>query len=138
MFLSDGQIKQSLADTLKVDLAELEPYWDRLVTECHLSGYQTMRGHLLSRGFTALQVDNWARGAEFERDLSLYWLLKRGSTLHNYDKDTVEAFNRFKELELMAVETDAGLPQAPGGDPGMIASGNFSTEDDDWTKDTVI
>jgi hypothetical protein len=142
-FLTDTEFRQSLADTLKVNAAELGGYWDRLCQEAHLSAYRDVRGALLMRGFAPGQIDQWDRGAEFERDLGLYWALVRGSNVHSFDQTAIDRLDRRKELETVMVELAGGAPQVPAGTPPRIEFGVLSTtdadgNDDRWTKDTPL
>lgn len=147
MFLTDDDVRQSVAGLLKMDVAGLAGYWDRLVKECHASAYYDVRGALLQRGFTAAQVDAWDRGAEFERDLTLYWCLVRGGLqVHAISAEQLDRLDRRKELETVLVET-AAAPQPPAQEPGRIVSGVLATSyvtadgvtvEDRWTRDTVL
>ena len=138
MFLTVDQMKQAIADTLKVDLSALEAYWTNLATECNRSGYLDVRGALLKRGFLAAQVDAWDRGAEFQRDIGLYWAFVRGVGLHNYDQSFIDKLDRRKELETVMVEIDGGATQLPSGTPAQIGGGVMTTIYDTWTRDTPI
>ena len=147
MFLTDDDVRQSVAGLLKMDVAGLAGYWDRLVKECHASAYYDVRGILLQRGFTSAQVDTWDRGAEFERDLTLYWCMVRGGTIvPAASSEQLDRLDRRKELETVLVES-AAAPQPPAHDPGRISHGVMATtytdadgveQTDRWTKDTVL
>lgn len=144
MFLTDSDFRQSVADTLKMNVSALSAYWDRLAVEAHTTAYKDIRGALLARGFSAAQIDAWDRGQEFERDLGLYWALVRGAGLHQYQREFVDALDRREELKAVHVETIAGAPQDPSGSPAKISSGRFDTtdpttgEEDTWTRSTPL
>lgn len=147
MFLTDPDVRQSVAGLLKQDAATLAGYWDRLIQECHASAYYDVRGALLQRGFTVAQVDGWDRGAEFERDLTLYWCMVRGGLhVHAISAEQLDRLDRRKELETVLVET-AAAPQPPAHDPGRITHGVLATtytdaagadREDRWTRDTRL
>lgn len=131
-FLTDAAMKQIVADSLKVEIATLPTVWDRIVTGANATAYLDVRGCLLRRGFEATEIDAWDRGAEFQRDLGLYWSLVRGAGLHGYDDRWVGKLDRRKELEDVLVET-SGAPQAPSFDPTGIEHGNAMTDGDRFT-----
>lgn len=147
MFLTDADVRLAVAGTLKVDPADLAGYWDDLIRQCHQSAYWDVRGALLQRGFTAAQVDAWDRGAEFERDLTIYWCLVRGGTLvPALSAEALDRLDRRAELAAVLVET-AAAPQPPARTPGQIAAGVLAdtytdaagaVRTDRWTRDTVL
>lgn len=142
--MADKDFRQDLADTLKIDVADLGAYWDRLCKQSHESAYLDIRGALLARSFTVGQIDSWGRGAEFERDIGLYWALVRGARVHNIGGDEIERLDRRAELLTVMVELDSGAVQEPAGEPARISYGVLSTtnlstgEDDPWTRETVL
>jgi hypothetical protein len=144
MFLVDKDFRQALADTLKVDVADLGSYWDRQCQQAHNSAYLDIRGALLARGFLSAQIDTWDRGAEFERDIGLYWALVRGAGVHQFDPTFVDRLDRRAELMTVMVEMVGGDPEPPAGDPGRISFGMLNTTDpvtgadDKWTRDTPV
>lgn len=138
MFLSDSEFRQALADTLKIDVAKLGSYWDRQCKQAHESAYLDVRGALLARGFTAAQADSWARGAEFERDIGLFWALVRGMGVANIGSEFIDRLDRRAELQTVMVEIASGEPQEPAGTPPRIDYGVLNTSNDEWTKETVL
>ena len=138
MFLTDTDFRQALADTLKMDVAKLGAYWDRQCKQAHESAYLDVRGALLARGFSASQADSWARGAEFERDIGLFWALVRGAGVHNYGSDFIDRLDRRAELMTVMVEVESGAPQEPSGTPPRIDSGVLDTSEDRWTRETPV
>jgi len=138
VFLTDSEFRQALADTLKVDVAKLGAYWDRQCKQAHESAYLDVRGALLARGFTATQADSWARGAEFERDIGLYWAFVRGMGVHNIGSEFIDRLDRRVELQTVMVEIASGAPQEPAGTPPRIDFGTLVTTEDRWTRETVL
>lgn len=143
MFLDPKDFRQATADTLKVNVAELGEYWDRLCEQAQQSAFRDIRGALITRGFTAAQVDTWDRGEEFERDIGLYWVLIRGAGVQRlYSSEDIAKLDRREELKTTLVEIASGAPQDPAAVPAKISGGQFVTEIDGvadrWTKDTVL
>lgn len=136
-FLTDAELKTSLAATLKVASGDLPAYWDTLVTECNSAAYLDVRGGLLQRGFTSTQVDAWDRGKEFQRDIGLYWLLVKGAGLHEYDQKFVMLLDRRKELQTVIVELN-GESHTPAGDPPTARFNRFDTTNDQWTMEKPL
>lgn len=137
MFLTDDEFRDSLAVTLKVDVAKLGKHWDLLCQEAHKSAYLTVRGELLKRGYPTNQIDSWDRGAEFERSIGLFWALLRGSAFHNYGTEYFEKFDRREELTSVMLEMD-GIVVAPSAIPSRIDGGLLNTESDRWKVDTPL
>lgn len=143
MFVSDSTFRLAVAAALKMDVADLGAYWDAQAQRAHQSAYLDIRGALLARGFTAAQVDAWARGEEFEHDIGLFWALVRGGRPAHITEEMLAALDRRAELATVTVEIDSGTPQTPSTVPGRIVAGVLATvdadgNDDRWTRDTVI
>jgi hypothetical protein len=137
-FLTDAELKASLAATLKVDSSSLAAYWDTLITECNQAAYLDVRGGIIQRGFTSTQADSWDRGKEFQRDIGLYWLLVKGAGLHEYDQKFVQLLDRRNELKSVLIEVAGGANQTPAGDPSTSIFTPFSTDNDAWTLETPL
>ncbi len=137
-FLTDAELKTTLAATLKVAEGELPAYWTTLITECNQAAYKDVRGGLIQRGFTSTQADSWDRGKEYQRDIALYWLLVRGAGLHEYDQKFILLLDRRKDLQTTLVEIAGGTNQAPTGDPSTAIFNRFDTTNDDWTLETPL
>ena len=129
MFLTDAHIRASVVAALKVSAGDLPDYWDQLINESHTAAYQEIVGALIGRGFTQAQIDAWSRGAEFEKDLALFWALTKGGGLHNYDDRFPKSLDRRKDLLTVQVYS-GGVWVTPGEDPGTVGSGAISTSDD--------
>lgn len=136
-FITDLELKTSLAATLKVLVSDLPAYWDVLIPECNESAYYCIRGILLQRGFLVSQIDNWDRGREYQIDLGLYWLLVKGAGLHEYDDKFILLLDRRKELETVVVES-FGNNQIPAGDPPGAVFNRLNTIGDRWTLETPL
>jgi len=138
MFLSDSEFTTHVAASLKVASSDLASYWSEIAGKAHQSAYYDIRGALINRGFSAAQVDAWERGAEFERDIGLWWAIIRGGRPAHIDDQMMEALDRRMELKTVAVEVSSGAAQEPGGNQSNIVSGTLDTTTDRWTKDTLV
>lgn len=106
MFLTDSDIQARLAAVLKVDQADLDPYWvGVLIPDCHLNAYNEIVTRLSARGFSMSAITSWDRGKEFESAISLYWLLVQGAGLHDYSDQAVKALDRRGELDKILLTT---------------------------------
>lgn len=142
-FITREDFRQSLADTLKVSVPELGANWDRQCEEAMRSAYLDIRGALIQRGFTAAQISLWERGAEFQRDIGLYWALVRSGSTVPMDDRILERLDRRKELMTVVVEIDSGEPQVPAYSPprvqvGVIGNTDANGNEDRWTKDSPV
>lgn len=126
MYLTDAQIQTSLLPLLKLnDATTLAAYWTTIISDCHQQAYNEVQGRLLERGYTAAQIAAWDRGAELEKDLSLYWCLTKGAGLNGTDDKWIKVLDRRKELETISV-SNAGKVVNPG-PVGLVGFGTLST-----------
>ena len=129
--VTDDSVLSSLANLLKVAVADLPDYWSAVVTESHTAAVQELYGRLLRRGFTKAQIDAWDRAAEFERDLALYWSMTRGGAYSGFNLETVRALDRRKELDYvqMFVAGKWVQPAEGASGPGTIGVGGPDSQD---------
>ncbi len=136
MFLTDDQCLQSVADMLKTAKASLPAYWSSVVSEAHAGAYNEIVGRLLRRGFTLAQITAWDRGAEFERQLTLFWALTNGGGLNSYDDKFIKTFDRRKDLDdvQFSIANVFINPVASDG-PGQVGIGSEDTSNDLFSLD---
>jgi hypothetical protein len=131
VFIDSAELTTILEGALKVSAGALPDYWAKIVTDALASAYRDIRGALIQRSFTAAQVDAWDRGAEYQRDIGLYWCLVRGAGMHGYDDRFIKMLDRRKELETVLVEAASGSPQQSAGNPEkQIAYGSIEELED--------
>ncbi len=137
-FITDTQARQAVADALKVELASLPDYWTNLVSEANIAAYGEIQGCLIGRGYTQAQVDSWDRGAEFQKQLAVFWSLTRGGGLAGYDDRFIKLFDRRKDLLSVQVFS-AGVFVPPGSAPGLVRSGQILAPDveSDTVRDSL-
>ena len=131
MFLEDDEVLSAVAITLKKTPDELvgsAPYWAALVQQAHVSAYQDVVGRLLARGFSKGQVDAWDRGAEFERDLTVFWALTRGGMLEAFSDLSMKPMDRRKELDTVQVFVRGVYINPDSGQhgPGLCSYGSIN------------
>jgi hypothetical protein len=140
-FVTDDELKQRIADMMKVPIGALPRSWDTIIVDANRAAYMDIRGALILREFAATQVDGWDRGAEFQKDLGLYWALVKGAGLHSYDDRYISRLDRRKDLETVLVEFVGGAVQDPsdaqGGQAG-IDWGRMDESEDRWNSDAVL
>ncbi len=138
-FLTDAACLQKLADVLQAaSTSALPAQWaSTILPDCHVWAYQELLTALASRGFTAVQIAAWDRGAEFEGDLTLYRALSRGGSLQNLDDKFINTFDRRDDLHgnpsknITAVSVlNGGVWQAPAGGVGLPSHGVEATGSD--------
>lgn len=128
MYTTDAQIKQDVADALKVaSVSDLPAYWDNLVARCHVAAYQEIVGALLARGFTQAQIDAWDRGTEFERHLALYFCFTWPQGAGQFDLNAVKLWDRREELKAVQIYY-GGAAVDPSASPGTIGAGRIRTD----------
>lgn len=127
-FTTDLLIKNRLAGLLKqLNLEDgLSEYWDDIVTDSRTSAYNEIVSRLADRGLSLTQIADWERGAEFERDIALYWCLIKGAVGGEDDK-FIKQLDRRKELDEVAVVID-GEVVTGGGNDGPVGYGVVSAD----------
>lgn len=133
--VSDAVILARLTDILKLSPAQMPSYWaDTIVPRSHLSGYQTVAGTLIRRGYTLAQVDAWDRLSEFESDMSLHFCLRDGGAYKAVDKATLEGLDRREELAEVIIFV-SGVPVIPA-DSGNVTMQIGTGRIEDASSDT--
>lgn len=130
MFITDTDLKARLASLLSIAPTTLATKWDVIVRDSNRSAYNEIVGVLLGRGFTLSQITSWARGAEFETDIGLFWCAIKGGGLEGYDDKFINRLDRRKELKEVDVVV-AGVFIEP-------ADSDIGTGDYDTTEDLFI
>lgn len=128
-FVTEDQVKQALADILQVAVGTLQAYWARIVADAREAAYQDILGALTARGYSAGQIAQWDRGAEFQRDIALYWCGVKRATVAAQTQgqllDRLDRLDRRKELATVAVMI-GGVVVDPAGTTGggIVSSGD--------------
>lgn len=137
MFLTDGQLTTELQNMLQQPDGFTAAYWPTLITSANLAAYQDIVARLAARGYSPAQIAAWDRGAEFQKDIGIYWALLRGAGLSKdaYDVAKLKPFDRRLELwdpknaENSVPVTINGLWVAPANDL-QTATGPIDTSED--------
>jgi hypothetical protein len=139
-FLTDTELKATIANILQQDPAAMPSFWDDIITNANNAAYQDIYTNLVRRGFTIAQVVSWDRGKEFQKDIGTYWALLRGGALGAFGEG-YKGLDRRKELEAVEL-TINGIWQQPGGIVGglentfaQIATGDYNTGTDMFVPD---
>ena len=132
-FITDATLTTKVAGILKLAEADLPSYWTVIIADANLSAYQDIVGHLLRRGFTKAQIDTWDRGAEFQKDIGLFWCLVKGAGLHGYDDKFIRLLDRRKELDEVFI-IDGSMALEPAG-VEQYGSGRLTTDNDQFRLD---
>lgn len=121
-FVTDGELKQAIADELKKAVGDLSTYWDRLATRGNAFAYNEIVGTLVNRGYTKAVIDTWDRGEEFQIDLGIWWCLTRGAGLEGFDSSYIGMYDRRQEL-LTIIVFVSGSPVYPTlGGMGLVTT----------------
>ena len=145
--LSDNQLKQSLADILRVDVGDLPFAWESIVTAANSQAQADINAGLGALGFNAVQIAAWDRLAVYNRSIGLYHALTDGAILIDFDSEKLDRLDRRQDFDKDAkvpFQFTAGgivLPPAAsfaGGPVGGrgVASGRITAGDSRITMDT--
>lgn len=137
-FLTDNELKQKLADMIGVDVSALPARFTGIVADANAAAYLDIVDPFVARGFTRGQVDAWDRGAEYQRDIGLFWCLLKGGGLVGYDPTLIKLLDRRGELK--SVELPAqGTPQEQSGSPKVVGYGSIAFETgSQFNRDTTF
>jgi hypothetical protein len=130
MFTTDEQVKQDLADALKVDVDDLVSSWSNNVGRCHALAAGEVATILLARGYTSDQIDAWDDGAAWERQLSLWYLSSMPQGQSVFDKVAIDAYDVRKKLACITLRVSAKLIK-PDSTDGNVSFGAITTSDYD-------
>lgn len=112
-FITTAELETEIAAALKLAAAaDLQTFWDTVIARVNVSAYQEIVGQLIRRGYTKAVIDTWDRGAEFQRDLGLYFAFTSPQGAGAFDTKTLAQWDRRKELETVIVFV-SGAPVKP-------------------------
>lgn len=94
-FITSDQLKTALAAQEGVAEADLPTkYTASILAEALQNAYQQICSALVGRGYSKSQIDTWLQGAEFNRDIGVYWCLVKGNQLEPVAEGIVSAWSR--------------------------------------------
>lgn len=93
-WITDAELKQLVADTLKKDVGTLTVYWDGHVTRGNRDAAADITSILMGKGFTTAQIDGWDNRVTYNSDIALYLALVKGGALAEYDQTTIDKLDR--------------------------------------------
>jgi hypothetical protein len=129
-FLTDAQLKTAIAKRFKTAEANLAAAWTDIAADANTAAYQAIVRALAARGFTQLEIDAWDHGAEFQRDIALYFAFVNGGIPQDYSDKFIDKLDRRAELATVTI-TEAGVVVEPDTDEGdAIVSGTLDFADD--------
>ena len=86
-----------------------------LVTDSLTDAYAEIKSALMARGCTAVQVDLWIRGLEFQRDIAIYLCIIGLGKQKGANEDRWHyVYNRRKELAKVAIVLSDGTVISTG------------------------
>lgn len=121
------QLRKALLNVLQLsnDADLPAQYGETIIEDSRRSANQEIYSALLGRGYSDGQIEDWDRGIEFERDLTLFWCLVKGGALSIEDA-RMRALDRRKEL--VEVSVTIGNELADAGDyEGVVNTGLLET-----------
>jgi hypothetical protein len=128
-WVTTEELKQAIADTLKIDVTTLQDYWDRIATDSVEEAIADIRAALMVRGFTGSQIETtWAESRPMSRRLALYWSLVKGGGLNAYDDKFVKDLDIRKDLPTMRLVDAGGAAIVPAGLVGHGVMADTPTE----------
>lgn len=109
--------------------SDLPSFWTTIVDRVQLAAYQEIVGALINRGFTAAVIDTWDRGAEFEREIALYFACTSPQGVGSFDVNALKIYDRRPELKNVQVFVD-GVPVAPTDGTNATEQIGYGTRDE--------
>lgn len=140
-WVTDADIKATVAAAVGVEVADLADKYDLLVSESNESAVNEIVTALSEKGFTWPQIDSWDRVREFNKHLALFWVGSDAGFLTAYSPQWVDRFDRREELAAMKSITINGAiiyPASKTSDGGgtQVTGGELtgSVPRRDWTQ----
>lgn len=115
-FITDVQLTVAVHDCLAIKQDNpTAKFWATLITAANIQAYQIIVDTLLQRGWSKTIIDQWDRGAEFQRDIGVWKCLTQGSAMspQQYSNVALSTLDRRSELKTVAV-TIGGVWQEAG------------------------
>lgn len=133
-FNTSAQITTKLADVQHVSEANLTTgATSTIISDSLNAAYQEIVSRLAYRGYTQSQIDSWDRGAEFERDIALFWCLVKLGGLENADDKFIARLDRRAEIDEIIV-TVGGAVVDPDVDEGPVSFGYLDTDRSEFVR----
>jgi hypothetical protein len=133
-WLDAAALAPKLAGILKLSAENvLQGYWGEIMDDALSMAYVDIQQALAGRGFTQSQIDSWAGGPEYQRDLALWWALTKGGMLASESGTPVDdrlmmQLDRRAELLTVAVVDTTG--NAPSSGRPKVTSGTMKSDRD--------
>ncbi len=136
MFIDSTILTQAVHDVLQLDAStSLGAYWTTLVDRALNFSYWEIVNRLMQRGYSKSVIDQWDRGAEFQKDLGVWYCLQWISTqtVLKVEQSSISLVDRRTDLsggeKLMG--SFAGMfGKAQRMDPVMITVGGILMQPD--------
>lgn len=123
-WITNDQLKQSVADILKKDVATLAAYWTSFIASANQDAANDITSILMGKGFTQAQINAWDNRVTYNNDIALYLALVKGGALADYDQTTIDKLDRRKMLtEAGAIMINGEIVSPGGADTGAGAAG---------------
>lgn len=134
-FNTSAQITTKLADVQHVSEANLTTgATSTIIADSLNAAYQEIVSRLAYRGFSQSQIDAWDRGAEFERDIALFWCLVKLGGLENADDKFIERLDRRDEIDEAIITTGGTVVEPDDEDGGPIGFGALDTSQSEFVR----
>lgn len=125
MALTAANIKTKLAAFLKMAEADLESFWDGLITEALANANNMIQQVLIGElGFTAAQVAAWDNLDLYVKDMSFYYIFTGQEGWGGQDPDLVKQWDRRGDLRKIAMLDGSSEEEVAAG--ASIAGGSLN------------
>lgn len=135
-YVTAAQVKTAVAARMAATESTMPDHLDDLIDEAVEDTYHRMRAILLSRGYSAAQVDGWDRRVAVNRIMSVCYVYKHGGMGKDYSDLFIEnVCSRIeKDLEECTLVVDGEIVE-PGDDAGDVGHGALDDTNDTFTTD---
>lgn len=131
-FVTDAEVKASVAAALAKEPSALESKWTTLIADANTAAYDQICHRFILQGYSQAQIDAWDRGATFQKFLARYQALIDGAGDHN-GVETWEKQLDYWRGKLEEIETldDGGTAEEPeNNSQSSVGHGSLSTSND--------
>lgn len=108
-FIDEAKLKTRVQAMLKqLNIADVASHYEVHIADSVEAAYQEIVSAFLARGLTKAQADTWARGAEFNIDLGLFWVFTKAAGLHDFPDTWINKLDRRAELATVFLADEDG------------------------------
>lgn len=114
------EMLRAVATLRHVNPGDICDPWPEAIREGNQAAADDIAQILMSRGYTAEQVNAWDQRKTYNRDVGLFWTIVKVGALEDFNDTQINKLDRRKELQTLLLLIN-GEPVTPGTTAGAGA-----------------